>query len=218
MQWSQLYETDLDNLSSVFKALGEQFQDYVVYCTNDVDIVIVAAPERQVEPADAWVFTQPLIAAELGRVGIRQLSDIEARRLGDRASLEALFLVSSAPANSDFFPYLSYRAPATRFMGKRIDLSLLLRSSNAVLEMLDQRIRTSPLPWTETPHSIATGIQRLALWVHAEVTGGTHPAPLPRVPSKLRTMLRSLLLEWVAVSRWPRLSRNSTLCCMKWRA
>jgi spermidine synthase len=192
VQWSQLYETDLDNLASVFKALGEHFRDYVVYCTNDLDIVIVAAPDRRLEPANPWVFTEPRVAAQLSRVGIRDLSDIEARRLGDRASLEPLFLLSSAPANSDFFPYLSYRAPATRFMGKRVELPALLRSSNPVLEMLDERPLAASQPWTETPYFIVTGIQRLARWVHADVTGGAYPEPTPRVPPKLRAMLRSL--------------------------
>jgi spermidine synthase len=193
VQWSQLYETDLDNLASLFKALGEHFDDYVVYATNDLDMLIVATPEGAVGPLDPWVFAQPALAADMARVGIRHLGDIQARRYGDRNSLEPLFLASSAPANSDFFPFLSYRAPRTRYLAKRVELSHLLRAGSPVPELLDGQPRATLEPWTETPYFITPGLQLLARWAHGVITGAPLPDPMPRVPPSLTTAVQTLL-------------------------
>ncbi|HKP57879.1 MAG TPA: fused MFS/spermidine synthase [Polyangiales bacterium] len=192
VQWSQLYETDLDNIASVFKALGEHFEDYVVYCTNDIDVMIVASADRKLSAPHPWIFSEPALAAELARVGIARLEDLAARRIGDRRSLEALFSTSSVPANSDFFPYLSYRAPLTRFLGSRLGLATMLRAPVAVPEILDQRPRAATQPWTESPHFIASGMQRLAFWAHAVLTDTPPPTPLPRVPQQLAAAVDAL--------------------------
>ncbi|MCX7153571.1 MAG: fused MFS/spermidine synthase, partial [Proteobacteria bacterium] len=42
VQWLQMYETDISLLASVMKALGENFEDYVIYAANDSDLLIVA--------------------------------------------------------------------------------------------------------------------------------------------------------------------------------
>jgi hypothetical protein len=177
----------------VFKALGEHFHDYVVYATNDLDMLIVATPEGTVPPLDAWIFTQPSLTSELARVGLARLSDLQARRYGDRQSLEGLFLASPAPANSDFYPFLSYQAPRTRYLGKRVQLSSLLRAEVPVLEVLDGQPRAASEPWTDTPFFIAAGMQRLALWTFAVLTGGPLPEPQPRVPPGLPATLQTLL-------------------------
>lgn len=193
VQWSQLYETDLDNLASVFKALGEHFQDYVVYATNDLDMLIIATPEGRIAPADPWIFTQPGLVAELTRVGISSVSDIHARRYGDRQLLEGLFLTSSAPPNSDFYPYLSYRAPRTRYLGKRVPLSSLLRADVPVLELLDGQARAADLPWTESPYFAASGLQRLAFWAQAVAMGVASPESARGAPAGMPETLRTLV-------------------------
>jgi spermidine synthase len=192
VQWVQLYETDLDNLSSVFKALGEHFQDYVVYATNDLDLLIVARPEGTLAPPSPWVFEQPLLAADMARVGIKTLADIQGRRYGDRRSLEPLFATTEAPANSDFYPFLSYRAPRTRFLGGRVHLSTLLRASSPVLELLDGQPRAALEPWTESAFFVASGMQRLALWVHARLTHTAPPEPVPNIPQSLASAVNTL--------------------------
>jgi spermidine synthase len=42
VQWLQLYEVDVSLVASVVKAMDPSFSDYVVYASNDNDLVIVA--------------------------------------------------------------------------------------------------------------------------------------------------------------------------------
>ena len=42
VQWLQLYEINLDLVASVLKAISGTYSDFVVYATNDGDIIIVA--------------------------------------------------------------------------------------------------------------------------------------------------------------------------------
>jgi hypothetical protein len=46
VQWVQSYDIGLDLISTVFKALGSRFGDYVVYRVGTVDLLIVATPGR----------------------------------------------------------------------------------------------------------------------------------------------------------------------------
>jgi len=143
-QWIQLYELDLDLVASVMKALGRNFEDYVVYAANDSEIVVVARRAGRLAPADPSALAPERVARELGRIDIRLPRDLALRRLGDRALLEALFESFPARANSDFFPVLDLGAVRSRFL--RESGSGLARLGSAplpILELLDSAPRAA---------------------------------------------------------------------------
>jgi hypothetical protein len=88
---------------------------------------------------------------------------------------------------------LSYQAPRARYLGKRVELSSLLRADVPVLELLDGQPRAASEPWTDSPFFLAAGLQRLARWTHAVITGGALSEPQPRVPPGLPAILQTLL-------------------------
>jgi hypothetical protein len=58
----------------------------------------------------------PGVAAELRKVHVQRIGDIDVRRLGGKASLHPLFLSYGVPANSDYRPYLDLNAAKHRFL------------------------------------------------------------------------------------------------------
>ncbi len=116
VQWFQLYEIDISLVASVIKALADNFPDYAIYAATDSDLLIVAGDAATLARPLADVFQLPGVAAELRKVHVRRIGDIDVRRLGGRASLHPLFLSYDVPANSDYFPYLDLHASRHRFL------------------------------------------------------------------------------------------------------
>ena len=118
VQWIQIYETDTGIVASVVKALTPHFDDYVVYCTDDANILIVARPRGKVPALGRDLFTDAGLATELRLAGLGSMGDIEIRRIGDRQLLGPLFASFPVPANSDFHPYVDLNAPRLRFLSR----------------------------------------------------------------------------------------------------
>ncbi|AXQ30617.1 spermidine synthase [Solimonas sp. K1W22B-7] len=116
VQWLQLYETDVRLLSTVFNALGAEFQDYRAYYTNDGDMLIVASKDGAVPELNDWVMQEPGVMELLKGINIRTLADIEQRRLGSQATLAPYFASFGYQPNSDYFPVLDQNAASRRFM------------------------------------------------------------------------------------------------------
>jgi predicted membrane-bound spermidine synthase len=116
VQWFQLYEMDVALLASVLQALGDEFEDYAIYAATDSDLLIVAGDRATVTAPPADVFAMPGVAAELRRVHVRTIGDIDLRRVGTRRTLHPLFLSYGVPPNSDFAPYLDLHAARHRFL------------------------------------------------------------------------------------------------------
>jgi predicted membrane-bound spermidine synthase len=116
VQWFQLYEIDISLVASVLRALGENFPDYAIYAATDSDLLIVAGDRETLARPLADVFQLPGVAAELRKVHVQRIGDIDVRRIGGRASLHPLFLSYSVPANSDYYPYLDLHAAKHRFL------------------------------------------------------------------------------------------------------
>ncbi|MFO1423625.1 MAG: fused MFS/spermidine synthase [Candidatus Competibacteraceae bacterium] len=163
VQWLQFYESNPMLVSSVFKAISQYFSDYVVFNTDSFDILIVASNGGPLDRLDPWILTEPKLQEELNRVGIRSIQDIQVRRLGNKALLQPLFEAFQAPANSDFFPYLSLNAPKSRYLreGAAI-LSELHVAPIPVLELLDGHRRASEPPATVAPFFSAPEFQQRA--------------------------------------------------------
>jgi predicted membrane-bound spermidine synthase len=127
VQWLQIYETDLSIVASVMGALDPHFSDYALFHSDNANLLVVAKRDGQL-PALASaalasaVFTEPALAAELRRIGVLGVQDIEKRRLGTKASLRGWFASLGAPRNSDFHPYVDLQAARARFMSRSASL------------------------------------------------------------------------------------------------
>jgi len=163
VQWLQLYESNPTLASSVFQALAPHFSDYVVFNTDSTNILIIASHGGHLNPLDPWLLSEPKLQEQLKRVGLQSIQDVEARRLGNKALLQPLFASFGAPANSDFFPYLSLHAPKSRYLKE--DATILNQLHFApipVLEMLDGHIRAGETPATAAPFFTVSELQQLA--------------------------------------------------------
>jgi predicted membrane-bound spermidine synthase len=137
VQWFQLYEIDASLLASVMRALGEEFPHYAIYAPSDHDVLIIAG-DAPPGPPQARVFEQPGVAKELWTVHLLAIGDLDARYLGNRATLEPLFASYGMPANSDYYPVLDLNAARHRFTEKSAtDVVALLNLGVPVLELLE---------------------------------------------------------------------------------
>ena len=135
VQWLQLYEFNDALAFSVLKALSRNFDDYVVYNTDNTNVLIVAKPNGELgEPSFDRIFRGEL-GADLERVGLRNADDFRVRMTGSQAIIERLLEHSPVPANSDYFPYLDLNAGKARF---RTEIAGLFTSwSTATLPVLE---------------------------------------------------------------------------------
>ncbi len=140
VQWFQLYEIDMTLVASVLQALAENFPDYAIYAATDSDLLIVAGdPETLARPLHD-VFQIPGLAAELRKVHVQRIGDLDIRRLGGRSALHPLFLSYGAPVNSDFRPYLDLNASKYRFLQSGAgELTRLGADGVPIIAMLESR-------------------------------------------------------------------------------
>jgi spermidine synthase len=137
VQWLQLYEFDDRLAQSVLKSLSKTFSDFVIYHTDETNILIVAKVNGTLgTPSFDELLDSPL-RDELAQVGLRTASDFLVRKTGSRRIVDAVLAGSPIPANSDYFPFLDLNAGRARF---REQIATLFRSWAAtglpVLEML----------------------------------------------------------------------------------
>jgi spermidine synthase len=147
VQWIQMYEIDIDVIASILKALSAHFSDYVMYTSDDANLLIVARKDGPVGQLHADVLTQPALAAELRRIGIASVDDFQVRRIGSKRSFDPLFQSINAPANSDYFPFVDQTAERSRFLKSNTVTPLfgLTTQPLPLLEMLDSTVHTEPL-------------------------------------------------------------------------
>jgi spermidine synthase len=117
IQWVQLYEIDLNLVSSIFKAIDGVFDEFVVYEGDDGNILIVAGDSGVISEHAEQVFQMPNFPALLSRIDIHTPADLRLRRLGGNSFLMPLFNSYPLPANSDFFPVLDQGSASRRFRG-----------------------------------------------------------------------------------------------------
>src|SRR6185436_15836401 len=108
------------------------------YSWSPGDLYVVASAGPRLAKLDGALFGYPMVAADLKRLGIEGLADLEAMRVGGRGALGPLFESSSTPANSDYFPVLDQRAPRSRFRGDQVfELREMRDALDPVLALLD---------------------------------------------------------------------------------
>jgi len=149
VQWFQLYEIDPSLVSTVLNALGAEFPHYAIYAASDHDLLILASDAPLPAQAQARVFEQPGLAKELWTIHVLNAGDLDARYVGNRATLAPLFASYGLRANSDYFPVLDLNAARERFMDmSAAELAALGSLGVPVLELLEPsrpRRATNPL-------------------------------------------------------------------------
>jgi predicted membrane-bound spermidine synthase len=138
VQWFQLYEIDVSLVASVLRALGDNFPDYAIYASTDNDLLIVAGDAATLAQPLADVFREPGLAKELRTVELRNLADLQIRKIATRATIEPLVQSFHVPPNSDYYPYLDLNAARYRFLQQGAgDLVRLAAENLPVIPMLE---------------------------------------------------------------------------------
>ncbi|MFI4868572.1 MAG: spermidine synthase [Steroidobacterales bacterium] len=145
VQWMQVYETNLGVLASVIKALAPHFGAYALYNTDDLDILIVATRGAQLRTPDDGLLQSPQLRAELKRIGVQSVADIQLRKIGDNLTIGPLLQAIPVPPNSDFFPYVDLNAPRLRYMRENaLELPALTVLPIPFLELLEGSASRGP--------------------------------------------------------------------------
>ena len=153
VQWIHLYEIGTPLVASVMQALSESFDDYTIYGTDDMNIIIIAGKHIQGKQPSERLFQIPAMAEALNRVHVKNLQDLRIRYLGSKSVLDPLFKSYPITPNSDFFPVLDLNAVRDRFIGNSaMELTASLRSSPVpLLEVLHRGLASSSdLPVSST--------------------------------------------------------------------
>lgn len=123
VQWLQLYEFDDDLATSILKALSSNFSDYVIFATDDTNVMIIAINEGTLPEPEWSVLFDGGVAESLASVGIKSQSDLLVRKVVERKSLMPYLDISPVPTNSDYLPYVDLHAGKARFTQAHADLT-----------------------------------------------------------------------------------------------
>jgi spermidine synthase len=138
VQWMQIYETNIGVVASIVKALAPHFGAYALYNSDDSDVLIIATRGAALRTPDDRLLQSPQLRAELARIGIQSVADIESRKIGDNRTIGPVLQAIPVPANSDFFPFVDLNAPRSRYMSETaIELPALTVLPIPFLEILD---------------------------------------------------------------------------------
>jgi len=199
VQWFQLYEIDASLVATVLGALGEVFPHYAIYAPSDHDVLIVASPAPIPAAAQARIFEQPGVAKELWTVHVLTAGDLDARYVGNRATLEPLLASYAMPSNSDYYPVLDLNAARERFMEKSAtDLVALGTLGLPLLDLLEpSRPHRPPNPLYQGAYAFERlENTRLAWYARNYLLGGTpEPQAVPRTLQKDLELFKLRLLE-----------------------
>ncbi len=141
IQWIQLYEIDMPLVASIMNALSSNFADYAIYTTNSFDILIIASPFGVVpEPSDNFLSMKDLMS-KLHRIDVFSLPDINARKIGTKATLSPFFESYAITANSDYSPVVDLFAVKSRFLVSQAaeQFSNLAINRVPLVQMLEKR-------------------------------------------------------------------------------
>jgi spermidine synthase len=173
-QWLQIYETDINIVGSILKALSRHFAAYEIYNVDNSNILIVATRSATIPTPSGDVFNWPEMRAELDRIGAQSVAHLESRLIGDGRIMNPLFSTLGVPANSDFFPFVDLNAP--RLLFKRESASELPGLTFLPMPFLDVLRGDSLQSPTTEPSSRSTLFRdlqvRRAMAIRRALSGG----------------------------------------------
>lgn len=187
-QWIQLYEIDINLVVSVLKAVSSNFSDFVVYATNNTDILIVAGNGGSLAGLDYHLLQIPEIDRELKKIHIENIQDIEIRKIGSKKVLGRFLDSFPIRANSDYHPVLDQNAARTQFLKANAqELINFTHEPLPALEMLTETV----LPWEETnitfsPHFSKTRSAAIAMALRDYYVHGNFSNGLPVIPGDVK--------------------------------
>ena len=187
-QWFQIYEIGTPLVASVMQALSESFEDYAIYATDDINILIIAGKHIRGRQLSEKLFQIPAMAEALNRVNVYNLHDLRIRYLGSKSMLDPLFKSYPSMPNSDFFPVLDLNAVRDRFMGNSaMELTASLRRSPVpLLEILNPDLQDlSDLPISSTIYFAPSRDARQAQAIYEYFGGPVRDAYSKREPLML---------------------------------
>ena len=167
-QWVHVYEMTPPLVATIIGALSRNFEDYELWLANHGDMIVVAAPKGKLPRLDVRAFANPLLRAELERLGIRNVDDLLLHRVGGREVLGPYYAAFGVPANSDFTPVLDLNAAFARFLRQQVeDMPRLIEAPLPVLALLD-RPRVQQADPRHLSPGTHPGLRRVALARQAE--------------------------------------------------
>ena len=153
IQWLQLYEIDMELVSSIVRAFAPYFNDYVIYNTNDNDAIFVLKKSGSLPPpAYQTLLANEKLVNELQRVNINQPADFAIRRISNKPIMDYWFASFGAPANSDYFPFLDLKATRARFLKANAGEMMWLKMGPLpLMEMLEENTTGNGYPLLSKP-------------------------------------------------------------------
>jgi len=143
VQWVTLFEVDVSLVASIIKALSINFKDYIVYFTDDNNMMLIASQKKLTAAPVEWLFKSGGIKNELAHIGILNRQDLQLRKLGRKNILDPFFNSYDIPANSDFFPILDFGSIKTMYLKK--DAKELIRLKSVALPLIET-LEGDPIP------------------------------------------------------------------------
>lgn len=182
-QWVHLYDMDIPLVASIMKAVSANFQDYIVYFTNDSNIIILAAKQKLPAQPGETIFSIPTIKNELARIGIFNSQDLQIRKVGSRAILDPLFQSYQIPANSDYYPVLDIGAARARYLASSAkDLNRLFSADYPFIPVLEGDIIPARSFYSETPFNFWKAIEaREARAIYQYFIASKNPKFVPTI-------------------------------------
>lgn len=119
VQWIHLYENNEYLLSSIFKAINQEFNYYKIYNSNNNDIIVIASQTNHyIKELKSSIFSNQQLSQSLNRINISNASELSMHYIGDQVLFNAFSKAYTSPINSDYYPYLAYNAPKARFLNQ----------------------------------------------------------------------------------------------------
>ncbi|RDH45407.1 hypothetical protein [Zooshikella ganghwensis] len=115
-QWIHIYEFDIYLLASILSAISHNFEDYMIFSTNYVDLLIISSNNQLNLSNINNIFKHQKIKKELSRIGHFKTDDLLIHYLTNKS--QSLFLTKSIKPNSDYFPVVQQKADKYRFLKK----------------------------------------------------------------------------------------------------
>jgi spermidine synthase len=155
-QWIHLSEMNDGLVSSIVRAIAENFPDYALYTVANRDILIVATTDAKLASPDWSVLRAPATAADLARVWPITPAMLDALHIVDGATLAPM--MRGGGANSDFYPTLDLGAERSRYLQGGATGFLGLTSDRFGLATMLESRRVGA---AQAPYSVLAGVPRL---------------------------------------------------------